>query len=273
MGKKYYWIKLKNDFFDKKGMKALRNLAGGDTLTIIYLKILLYVADKDGIIQFEGYGKNMAEEIALSIDEESDHVEELLIYMNAKGWSEKLDNQNLFIIHSDDMVGSETAGAQRVREFRRRESEVKALQSNKSVTPMKRRERERDRDRDRDRKEPLSGKPDGVATIIEYLNKKTGSHFRNIKSNARLIDARLSDYSIDEVKKVIDLKVSEWSHDARMSKYLRPETLFNATKFESYLNQKSGSKETAIDYDAEIKKALKQEEKNERRKITDDTKF
>ena len=39
--KKYYWLKLKNDFFTSKEMKKLRKIAGGDTYTIIYLKLQL----------------------------------------------------------------------------------------------------------------------------------------------------------------------------------------------------------------------------------------
>ena len=38
---RYYWLKLKDDFFTSKRIKKLRNLAGGDTLTIIYLKMQL----------------------------------------------------------------------------------------------------------------------------------------------------------------------------------------------------------------------------------------
>ena len=43
-------------------------------------------------------------------------------------------------------------------------------------------------------------------------------------------------FTVDDFKKVIDNKSAEWGKDSKMSKYLRPETLFG-TKFESYLNQ------------------------------------
>ena len=39
--KQYYWLKLKDDFFRQKEIKKLRKIAGGDTYTIIYLKMLL----------------------------------------------------------------------------------------------------------------------------------------------------------------------------------------------------------------------------------------
>ncbi len=39
--KRYFWLKLHKDFFQRKEIKRLRKIAGGDTYTIIYLKMLL----------------------------------------------------------------------------------------------------------------------------------------------------------------------------------------------------------------------------------------
>ena len=72
--------------------------------------------------------------------------------------------------------------------------------------------------------------------VIDYLNEKASKHYKYVESNFTFIRDRLTDgYTIDELKKVIDNKCFEWS-DTDMSQYLRPETLFNATKIESYLN-------------------------------------
>ena len=66
---------------------------------------------------------------------------------------------------------------------------------------------------------------------LDYLHLVTGRKFRKSPE----LSARLKDYSINEVKQVIDYKAKEWM-GGDMQKYLRPQTLFNATKFESYLN-------------------------------------
>lgn len=78
-----------------------------------------------------------------------------------------------------------------------------------------------------------------IKDIIDYLNLKTNSNYKhNTQSTQRFIKARLNEgFSVDDFKKVIDNKVSEWGNDDKMCKYLRPETLFG-TKFESYLNTK-----------------------------------
>ena len=76
MAKKYYWLQLKEDFFRQKEIKMLRRIAGGDTYTIIYLKIMLMSLKDEGKILYEGIGLNFAEEIALEIDEEVETKDE-----------------------------------------------------------------------------------------------------------------------------------------------------------------------------------------------------
>lgn len=84
--------------------------------------------------------------------------------------------------------------------------------------------------------------------IISYLNEMTKSSFRvNNKSTQKLIDARLNEgYSVSDLKLVIKDKTDEWMHkvgvpdwqkDKDMTKYLRPSTLFKASKFEEYLQK------------------------------------
>ena len=74
------------------------------------------------------------------------------------------------------------------------------------------------------------------ASVINYLNEKTGKNFRIVDSTKRLIDIRLKEgFLIDDFYRVIDNQCDKWLKDAKMIDYLRPQTLFG-TKFESYLN-------------------------------------
>ena len=85
--------------------------------------------------------------------------------------------------------------------------------------------------------------------VVDYLNEKLGTEYKpNSAVNKRLIDARAREgYSLDDFKKVIDNKCATWAHDSKMSKYLRPQTLFG-TKFESYLNEKVPNKPPQADF-------------------------
>lgn len=81
----------------------------------------------------------------------------------------------------------------------------------------------------------LSDKSDAVK-VLEHLNQVCGTRYKSsTKSHIQNINARLSDgYTVEECKSVIDLKNKEWGKDQRMSAYLRPQTLFSASKFPGY---------------------------------------
>lgn len=75
--------------------------------------------------------------------------------------------------------------------------------------------------------------------VLEFLNEQAGKSFRPVESNLKLIMARLrTGATVQNCKGVIVRKCRDWLGDPEMVKYLRPETLFNATKFESYLGQR-----------------------------------
>lgn len=75
--------------------------------------------------------------------------------------------------------------------------------------------------------------------IVDYLNFKINTNYKSTtEKTQKVINARFNEgFTLEDFKKVIDIKTKEWLNDKDMCKYLRPETLFG-TKFESYLNQK-----------------------------------
>jgi len=77
-----------------------------------------------------------------------------------------------------------------------------------------------------------------IKDIVGYLNLKTNKKYQaNSKKTISVINARMNDgFTVEDFKKVIDVKTEQWLGDAKNDLYLRPETLFG-TKFEGYLNQ------------------------------------
>lgn len=134
-GKRYYWLKLKEDFFSSKRVKKLRNMAGGDTYLIIYLKLQLKAMKTDGVITFDHLEENIADELALDLDENPDDIRATLIYLTSCGLAETSDDMSLFFPYSVENVGSENSSAQRVREYRERQ---RTLHCNAAVTGVKR---------------------------------------------------------------------------------------------------------------------------------------
>lgn len=132
-GKRYFWLKLYDDFFDSLRIKKLRRMAGGDTYTIIYLKMQLKAIKTDGVLTFTGIEQDFVDELALDLNEEPDDVRVTLAYLASCGLLETADNVSFFLPYAAACTGSEGASAQRVREFRER----KALHCNTAVTPVK----------------------------------------------------------------------------------------------------------------------------------------
>lgn len=98
--------------------------------------------------------------------------------------------------------------------------------------------------------------------IVTYLNDAAKTSYRHsTKKTKELIKARWNEgFRLDDFKKVIDIKTSQWLNDTKMNSYIRPETLFG-TKFESYLNEKGvnkvdGLKGSYQQYDFERQKEI-----------------
>ena len=227
--RRYYWLQLKDDFFNSKEMKLMRKLPGGEEITIIYLKMMLASLAEQGKLYFEGLAEDLAEELSLIIDEDPEAIRLTLMFLTKKKLLTTSDNYQFNLEQVPEMVGSETASTRRSRKHRETQ---KLLQCNTTETKG-------NGDIDIDIDKGQKPQPDVYEEIIKYLNEKTGSHFKpTSKSTQRLINGRLSEnYTIEDFKYVIDVKTNEWKNNTKMSKYLTPDTLFNASKFEKYRNQ------------------------------------
>lgn len=131
VNRRYYWLQLKEDFFKSKEMKLMRKLPGGEELTIIYLKIMLASLPDEGKIYFEGLAEDLAEELALLIDEDTEAVRMALMFLTKKNLLTTNDNYQFTLEQVPEMIGSETASTRRSRKYR---DGQKALQCNTDAT-------------------------------------------------------------------------------------------------------------------------------------------
>ncbi len=124
MGKRYYWLKLPEGFFRQKPIKKLRKIAGGDTFTIIYLKMLLIAMKQDGKIYFEGVEDDFYEELALELDEDPENVKVTVLFLIRQGLMELIDESEYRLTECGKMVGSESASAERMRRMREKQASL-----------------------------------------------------------------------------------------------------------------------------------------------------
>lgn len=121
MENRYYWLKLQQDFFSSKRIKKMRKLPGGDTLTIIYLKMQLLALKTDGVLSYTGLEQTFAEELALDLDEDAESVQLALAYMSSTGLIETSDNISFLLPYVVENTGSEGSSAKRMRDLRERQ--------------------------------------------------------------------------------------------------------------------------------------------------------
>lgn len=130
--KRYYWLRLHKDFFQKKEIKRLRRVAGGDTYTIIYLKMLLRSIIDGGKLYFDGYEDTFVSELALDIDEDEQNVQITVNYLLKNGLLIECENDEYYLPEANNNTGSETAAASRMRKLREKSKDSEC----NNVTPL-----------------------------------------------------------------------------------------------------------------------------------------
>jgi predicted phage replisome organizer len=139
VNKRYYWLQLSEGFFRDKKIKKLRKIAGGDTYTIIYLKLMLATMNTSGILTYEGVEDSLAEEVALELDEDEENVQVTLNYLIHKGLMQEINTGEFLLPQVPECIGSETASTRRSRLSRENQKTLqcntKTLQCNTNATP------------------------------------------------------------------------------------------------------------------------------------------
>ena len=128
----------------------MRKLPGGEEITIIYLKIMLVSLADEGKIYFEGLADDLAEELALLIDEDPEAIRMALLFLSQKNLLTTSDNFQYKLEQVPEMIGSETASTRRSRKHREFQ---KALQCNTDAT---KRNGDIEIDKDIDNNTPIS---------------------------------------------------------------------------------------------------------------------
>lgn len=124
--KRYFWLKLKENFFDEKSVRYLRKLPQGDGIVIVYLKMLLKSLKDEGMIKYDKILPTATEELALFLDEPEAVVALSITAFLKMGLVEQWDNDTFYMATLKNMIGSESEAASRMRKHR-------ALQNQKQL--------------------------------------------------------------------------------------------------------------------------------------------
>lgn len=211
--KKYYWLRLKDDFFSQRVIKKLRKIAGGDTYTIIYLKLQLLSLKNGGKLYFESVEDDFAKEMALALDEDTENVSITLSFLQKYGLVEELKENEFSLPETINSIGSETQVAERVRKHRENQ---KTLQCNTLVTNCnteKEKEidieieidKELDIDKDKELLQEQEEKNSGNSDFNIFIYMQERGFVSISPVLMEKIQADVEIYSLEEVKKAIEI--------------------------------------------------------------------
>lgn len=256
---KYYWLKLDKNFFQQHDVRMIESMPDGKEMILFYIKLLAESVSHDGDLRFSddiAYDNQM---LAGITNTDISIVEKAMALFQKLKLVEVKEDETITMTEVAEMTGSETDWAKKKRDYRERHPEdnvhKKSGQEEDKVGQSPIRDK-RQEIRDKNNKDILCREK--ADEVIAYLNNKLGSRYRS----RDLIKARLNEgYSVEDFKTVIDKKYKQWHDDPKMCPYLRPETLFCKSHFESYLNEIVKSKQgfEQADYDfKELERVLAQ---------------
>lgn len=238
------WIKITTNIFDNRKIKQIERLPDGDSLIVIWVKILCLAGNinDSGLIYLTKDIPYTEELLANEFNRDINTVRLALQTFQKFGMIELINNiicvsnwERYQNIDSLDKVREQTKIRQ--RKYRERQKQLALIDSNVTVTLRDAIEEEVEEEVEEEKRSNSVSK-ETVSSILDYLNEKTGRKYKaTSKATVKHINARFAEgYTEEDFKKVIDNKTAEWLHNPKMQAYLRPDTLFG-TKFDSYLNQ------------------------------------
>lgn len=137
--KKYFWFKLKEDFFQSKEMKILRKMPSGSDMIVVLLKLQLHALKTNGIIEIDGLCNTTEEELSILIDEDTNLIKMSLMALNKFSLLNVVNEKDIRMLLHEELIGQETASTIRSRKSRgnkkiENKKETKLLQCNTNAT-------------------------------------------------------------------------------------------------------------------------------------------
>jgi predicted phage replisome organizer len=131
-GKKFYWLKLKRDFFKRHDIRIIEEMPNGKDYVLFYLKLLLESIDHEGSLRFSDTIPYNEQMLSVVTNTNVDIVRSAMKLFVELGMMSICDDQTIYMAEVDKLIGSavDNDGANRQRRFR----EKKKQESLPSVT-------------------------------------------------------------------------------------------------------------------------------------------
>ena len=117
-GKRFYWLKLKRDFFKRHDIRIIEGMKNGKDYILFYLKLLCESVDHNGGLRFSEKIPYSEEMLATITDTNIDIVRSAVKVFTELGMMEIMDDGTFFMCEVQKMIGCETEWAEKKRQYR-----------------------------------------------------------------------------------------------------------------------------------------------------------
>jgi len=124
--KRYYWLKLKRDFFKRHDIRIIEEMPNGKDYILFYLKLLLESIDHEGALRFNETIPYSEQMLSVITNTNIDLVRSAMRVFTQLKMVEILDDETIYMTEVQKMTGAETAWAQKKRLYRGKQEEDKA---------------------------------------------------------------------------------------------------------------------------------------------------
>lgn len=208
MAKRYYWLKLNENFFERDEIKVMENSPNGKDYIIFYLKLLLKSISSEGKLKFRNVIPYTPEILSSITNTNIDTVRVAIKMFTDLGLMELWDDGTMFMAETQNMIGSETEWAKKKREYRKSIENTKKLgQSEDNVQDKKdnvRQEKEIeieiDKDLEKESREKNSLLSEKIIEILKFYEEQTCS---SIASQYQLIEELFEPYDLKDIKEAL----------------------------------------------------------------------
>ena len=125
MAKKFFWLKIQEDFYRQKEIKFLRQLDRGATYIIIYQKMLISSLKNGNKLYYDNFKDTFEEELALLIDEDVKDVKYTIDFLKKANLIESESDDEYILTQFQELTGVESESAKRVRKHRENKNKDK----------------------------------------------------------------------------------------------------------------------------------------------------
>lgn len=178
MSKKYYWLKLKKDFFKRHDIQIIESMPNGKDYVLFYLKLLCESIDHEGNLRFSETIPYNEQMLATITNTNIDIVRNAISMFEQLGMIEIMSDGTYFMNEVNKLVGVETEYAAKKRLLRQKRDNVSQM-SQKCLTEIEKdKEKEIEIEKDkRNASEPIYSSENNISVSDDDVNKYVGGKY------------------------------------------------------------------------------------------------